>query len=94
VVVTGDVTQIDLPAGTKSGLKIVQEILDGIEDLEFCFVTSQTWSGTDRSAGSSMHTTGGTPATATPLARRAPRPAVRSPSRSLSRRRAVSLGMS
>ena len=41
VVVTGDVTQIDLPAGTKSGLKIVQEILDGIEDLEFCFLTSQ-----------------------------------------------------
>jgi phosphate starvation-inducible protein PhoH and related proteins len=40
VVVTGDVTQIDLPAGTKSGLKIVQEILDGIEDLQFCFLTS------------------------------------------------------
>ncbi|MCI0688934.1 MAG: PhoH family protein [Sporichthyaceae bacterium] len=40
VVVTGDVTQIDLPAGTRSGLKIVQEILDGIEDVEFCHLTS------------------------------------------------------
>src|SRR5262245_26288818 len=41
IVVTGDITPIDLPAGTKSGLKIVQGILDGIEDLEFCFLTSQ-----------------------------------------------------
>src|SRR5919205_461319 len=31
MVVTGDVTQVDLPAGTQSGLRIVQEILDGIE---------------------------------------------------------------
>jgi phosphate starvation-inducible PhoH-like protein len=41
MVVTGDVTQIDLPAGTKSGLKIVQEILDGIEDVHFTRLTSQ-----------------------------------------------------
>ena len=41
MVVTGDVTQIDLPAGTKSGLKVVQEILDGIEDVHFCRLTSQ-----------------------------------------------------
>jgi phosphate starvation-inducible PhoH-like protein len=40
VVVTGDVTQIDLPAGTHSGLKVVQEILDGIEDVHFCELTS------------------------------------------------------
>jgi phosphate starvation-inducible PhoH-like protein len=40
VVVTGDITQIDLPAGTHSGLKIVQEILDGIEDVHFCTLTS------------------------------------------------------
>src|SRR5438874_952018 len=40
MVVTGDVTQIDLPAGTKSGLKIVQEILDGLEDVHFCRLTS------------------------------------------------------
>ncbi len=41
VVVTGDVTQIDLPAGTRSGLQIVQEILDGIEDVSFCRLTSR-----------------------------------------------------
>jgi phosphate starvation-inducible PhoH-like protein len=35
MVVTGDVTQIDLPSGTPSGLKIVQEILDGVEDVHF-----------------------------------------------------------
>jgi phosphate starvation-inducible PhoH-like protein len=40
VVVTGDVTQIDLPSGTKSGLNVVQEILDGIEDVHFSRLTS------------------------------------------------------
>jgi phosphate starvation-inducible protein PhoH and related proteins len=40
MVVTGDVTQVDLPSGTKSGLKIVQDILDGIEDVYFCRLTS------------------------------------------------------
>ncbi|WP_035812653.1 PhoH family protein [Jiangella gansuensis] len=40
MVVTGDVTQVDLPAGTTSGLRVVQEILDGIEDVNFCRLTS------------------------------------------------------
>jgi phosphate starvation-inducible protein PhoH and related proteins len=40
MVVTGDVTQVDLPTGTKSGLKIVQGILDGIDDVHFCRLTS------------------------------------------------------
>ncbi|TDE89957.1 PhoH family protein [Occultella glacieicola] len=40
VVVTGDVTQIDLPGGTRSGLKVVQEILDDIDDVAFCELTS------------------------------------------------------
>jgi phosphate starvation-inducible PhoH-like protein len=40
MIVTGDVTQIDLPSGTKSGLKIVQDILDGIEDVHFSHLTS------------------------------------------------------
>ena len=40
MVVTGDVTQVDLPAGTKSGLRVVQDILDGIEDVHFCRLTS------------------------------------------------------
>jgi phosphate starvation-inducible protein PhoH and related proteins len=35
IVVTGDVTQVDLPSGTKSGLKVVRDILDGIEDVHF-----------------------------------------------------------
>jgi phosphate starvation-inducible PhoH-like protein len=35
MVVTGDVTQIDLPGGTSSGLKIVSEILQGVEDVNF-----------------------------------------------------------
>ena len=39
-VITGDVTQIDLPSGTKSGLNVVQEILDGIDDVHFCRLTS------------------------------------------------------
>jgi phosphate starvation-inducible PhoH-like protein len=34
-VVNGDVTQIDLPAGQTSGLVMVQDILKGIEDIEF-----------------------------------------------------------
>jgi phosphate starvation-inducible PhoH-like protein len=41
MVVTGDVTQVDLPAGMRSGLRVVQEILDGIEDVHFCQLTSQ-----------------------------------------------------
>jgi phosphate starvation-inducible PhoH-like protein len=37
MVITGDVTQVDLPHGTQSGLKIVQEILEGVDDI--CFLT-------------------------------------------------------
>jgi phosphate starvation-inducible protein PhoH and related proteins len=40
IVVTGDVTQVDLPGGAQSGLRIVREILDGIEDVEFMNLTS------------------------------------------------------
>ena len=40
IVVTGDVTQIDLPGGTKSGLKVVEEILTGVEDVVFNRLTS------------------------------------------------------
>jgi phosphate starvation-inducible protein PhoH and related proteins len=41
MVVTGDVTQVDLPTGTRSGLRMVQDILDGIDDVYFCRLTSQ-----------------------------------------------------
>jgi phosphate starvation-inducible PhoH-like protein len=40
IVVTGDVTQVDLPGGAQSGLKIVREILDGIDDVHFSNLTS------------------------------------------------------
>jgi phosphate starvation-inducible PhoH-like protein len=39
-VVTGDVTQVDLPNGTVSGLRIVQDILDGLDDVHFSLLTS------------------------------------------------------
>jgi phosphate starvation-inducible PhoH-like protein len=41
MVVTGDVTQVDLPGGTSSGLRVVQEILDRTQDVEFCRLTAQ-----------------------------------------------------
>ena len=41
VVVTGDVTQIDLPGGVRSGLRQVTQILDGLEDIAFCTLTSR-----------------------------------------------------
>ena len=41
VVVTGDITQVDLPGGVKSGLRGVMSILDGVEDIEFCTLTSR-----------------------------------------------------
>ena len=40
IVVTGDVTQVDLPAGQTSGLRLVQDILDGVDDVYFCRLTS------------------------------------------------------
>jgi phosphate starvation-inducible protein PhoH and related proteins len=40
-VVTGDITQIDLPAGQHSGLNIVREILTGIDDLSFVYLSSR-----------------------------------------------------
>jgi phosphate starvation-inducible PhoH-like protein len=41
MVVTGDVTQVDLPGGTSSGLRVVQEILEGTQDVEFCMLSAQ-----------------------------------------------------
>ncbi len=35
-IVTGDITQIDLPGGKKSGLKEAMKILDEVEDIAFC----------------------------------------------------------
>jgi phosphate starvation-inducible PhoH-like protein len=41
MVITGDVTQMDLPSGAKSGLKVIREILDGIDDIAFIDLSSQ-----------------------------------------------------
>ena len=40
MVVTGDVTQVDLPGGQKSGLREVRSILDGVDDIAFCQLTN------------------------------------------------------
>jgi phosphate starvation-inducible protein PhoH and related proteins len=40
-VVTGDVTQIDLPTGQHSGLNVVREILTGIDGLAFMYLSAR-----------------------------------------------------
>ena len=41
MVVTGDITQIDLPTGKKSGLKRVLRILKNVDDIEICRFTQK-----------------------------------------------------
>ena len=36
MVVTGDISQIDLPAGRSSGLLVVRRILEGVDGIAFC----------------------------------------------------------
>jgi phosphate starvation-inducible protein PhoH and related proteins len=38
-VITGDVTQVDLPAGARSGLQEARQLLGGIEGIRFCYFT-------------------------------------------------------
>ncbi len=40
-VVTGDITQIDLPTGQHSGMNVVREILTGIDGLAFMYLSSR-----------------------------------------------------
>jgi phosphate starvation-inducible protein PhoH and related proteins len=40
IVVTGDITQVDLPGGTTSGLRVVREILRNVEDVHFAELSS------------------------------------------------------
>jgi phosphate starvation-inducible PhoH-like protein len=40
-VVTGDITQVDLPAGQSSGLMVVRDILTGISGLSFSYLSSR-----------------------------------------------------
>ena len=41
VVITGDSSQKDLPAGTKSGLDVAARVLSKIDDIAFCNLTSK-----------------------------------------------------
>ena len=41
VIVTGDLSQKDLPSGTKSGLDVAVEVLKNIEGIAFCTLTSK-----------------------------------------------------
>ncbi len=38
VVVTGDVTQVDLPRGKKSGLIEAKKVLKNVKDIDFCYL--------------------------------------------------------
>jgi phosphate starvation-inducible PhoH-like protein len=40
-IVTGDITQVDLPDGKKSGLRDVVGVLKNIEDIAFCYLTEK-----------------------------------------------------
>nr|WP_245713743.1 PhoH family protein [Nocardia vaccinii] len=40
IVVTGDITQVDLPGGTRSGLRVVSDILTDVDDIHFAQLTS------------------------------------------------------
>ena len=39
VVITGDITQIDLPEDKVSGLKVAMQVLEGIDDIAVCTLT-------------------------------------------------------
>jgi phosphate starvation-inducible protein PhoH and related proteins len=41
MVITGDTTQVDLPGGMASGLRVVEGILDRVDDIAFCRLTSE-----------------------------------------------------
>jgi phosphate starvation-inducible PhoH-like protein len=41
MVITGDVTQVDLPNGVRSGLRIITDILQGINDIAFLELTAE-----------------------------------------------------
>ena len=40
IVITGDITQIDLPGDKKSGLKDAIKVLEGVNDIAICHLTS------------------------------------------------------
>ena len=40
IVVTGDITQVDLPGNQSSGLRVVRDILGNVDDVNFSYLTS------------------------------------------------------
>ncbi|ATC87141.1 MULTISPECIES: PhoH family protein [Pseudoalteromonas] len=40
-VITGDITQVDLPRGTRSGLRHAMEVLDGVNEISFNYFKAQ-----------------------------------------------------
>jgi phosphate starvation-inducible PhoH-like protein len=40
-VITGDITQVDLPGNKESGLRSVRDILDGVTGVAFCFLSNR-----------------------------------------------------
>ena len=41
MIITGDITQVDLPNGANSGLRIIRSILEGVSDIEFMDLTAE-----------------------------------------------------
>ena len=41
MIITGDITQVDLPNHAKSGLIVVQDILENVEDISFMHLTAE-----------------------------------------------------
>jgi phosphate starvation-inducible PhoH-like protein len=41
IVVTGDITQVDLPNGSKSGLRVVRDILSTVDDIHFAYLDAK-----------------------------------------------------
>ena len=61
VVVTGDVTQIDLPRDQRSGLVDVREVLQGVPDIEFVLLRPPRTSSATSSCSASSTRTAATP---------------------------------
>jgi phosphate starvation-inducible PhoH-like protein len=40
MIITGDITQTDLPNGQRSGLGVIKDILEGVDDISFMELTA------------------------------------------------------
>jgi phosphate starvation-inducible PhoH-like protein len=63
-VITGDITQVDLPKGTKSGLAHVIEVLKDVPGISFTHFSPRTWCVTRWCSASSKPTSASTRADA------------------------------